>query len=558
MNSSTINYGTIIIQVDPAQLLALARLAAGKTDASAEDKRKAGEEVNNLSARLAIPPAAVTSMLSAAGQQDVPRNRINETLIQSVNQFSDMRRQLQPASADVPRAAELKQQARAALDAGQFDQAQQLLSQAKEFEQVAANQANQMRQMARQAEDAHNTNAARLLADQGNVALMRVQYRRAADAFRQAAQLVPASDPRQRADYLGKAGDALRQQGERDGDVQMLRYAIDTYRQAQQAQPAAQAPRQWALWQGKIGEALRLMGQNEVGEAARTRLGEAADALQAARDALPREQEPDMWATTEMEIGSVLYALGQRENGTSHLEQAAAADRAAMEIRTREHDPLGWARLEGNLGNALFVWGSRESGPERLEQAVAAYRAALEVLTRARDPWNRALFQSNMCDALVELGARQPAGTQSFEDAIAACHAALEVQTREKAPLYWANTMQNLGRALDGLGARQIATGAREAGMASLRQAVATYQAALEVQTREAMPKYWAETTGYLGRALRRLAALNGDAAQARQAVDDLNAAVAKLGNGGETDFMVELAAARTLAERLGGAEAGR
>ncbi|KOP26269.1 hypothetical protein AMR41_11255, partial [Hapalosiphon sp. MRB220] len=79
------------------------------------------------------------------------------------------------------------------------------------------------------------------------------------------------------------------------------------------------------------------------------------------------------------------------------------------------------------------------------------------------------------------------------ESAIAAYESALEVYTREAFPQDWATTQNNLG----------IAYGDRILGERAnnLESAIAAYESALEVRTREAFPQQWATTQNNLGNA---------------------------------------------------------
>ncbi|MDR4495743.1 MAG: tetratricopeptide repeat protein [Nitrospirales bacterium] len=83
-------------------------------------------------------------------------------------------------------------------------------------------------------------------------------------------------------------------------------------------------------------------------------------------------------------------------------------------------------------------------------------------------------------------------------EAVAAYQAALEIFTRDSFPQDWARTQMNLGLAL-------ATQGTRTSGADSLRlltEAVAAYQAALEIFTRDSFPQDWARTQMNLGLAL--------------------------------------------------------
>ena len=96
-----------------------------------------------------------------------------------------------------------------------------------------------------------------------------------------------------------------------------------------------------------------------------------------------------------------------------------------------------------------------------------------------------------------------PIGTASrgdradnLEKAIAAFEAALTVRTREALPREWATTQNNLAIA--------YRTRVRGDRADNLEKAIAAYEAALTVTTREALPREWATTQNNLAYRLQR------------------------------------------------------
>jgi predicted LPLAT superfamily acyltransferase len=164
---------------------------------------------------------------------------------------------------------------------------------------------------------------------------------------------------------------------------------------------------------------------------------------------------------------------------------------------------------QNNLGNA---YGDRIRGEraDNLEQAIAAYHNALQVYTRDAFPQDWA----NNLGTGHPGGAGRPKTTwapamptqtiawsrirgeraDNLEQAIAAYQSALQVYTRDAFPQAWAITQNNLGNAY----------GDRIRGERAdnLEQAIAAYHNALQVYTREAFPEDWAMTQGLLVSAL--------------------------------------------------------
>ncbi|MFV0680392.1 MAG: hypothetical protein ACK5NW_08930, partial [Ottowia sp.] len=127
-------------------------------------------------------------------------------------------------------------------------------------------------------------------------------------------------------------------------------------------------------------------------------------------------------------------------------------------------------------------------------------QAAIGQLRRLVEGWQgdgRAAMWVALGNALATCGQQQGQRAE-LEQAVAAYEQALEVYTRERVPLDWAATQNNLGAALQTLGQR-------ESGTDRLAQAVAAYEQALDVYTRERVPLDWAMTQNNLGNALRAL-----------------------------------------------------
>ncbi|TCO83823.1 tetratricopeptide repeat protein [Plasticicumulans lactativorans] len=426
--------------------------------------------IEALSSELGVTSGAVQGFLQTLGRRDIPLERLNTTLAEIAAHHRAMLDRLAALDPSDPVAGEWVSQARDALVAGRYEEADRLLATAETADLAAARQAEQLAAQARDAAERRYIAAAATRAERGEVALGRIDYLAAAEHFRQAAKLVPAQRTDERADYLQRRAGGLYRQGDEFGDNGALLGAIGGYHELLALWPRERVPLDWAATQNNLGNALSALGERESGTA---RLEEAVVALRAALGEYTRERVPLDWAMTQNNLGNALQVLGERESGTARLEEALAALRAALGERTRERVPLDWAMTQNNLGAALQVLGERESGTARLEEAVAAYRAALGEYTRERVPLAWAATQNNLGNVLGRLGERE-SGTARLEEAVAAYRAALEVRTRERVPLDWAMTQNNLGAALQALGER-------ESGTARLEEAVVAYRAALDI-----------------------------------------------------------------------------
>src|SRR5262249_40781598 len=254
----------------------------------------------DLSKRLGVTEDATKTLLRIVGEQDVPLERLSETLIRVANDYKQLQAQVAALNPDNTVARELVTEAKAKIDAGQFKLAHQLLREATRAQVAAAQEARKLREKAQAAEEAQLLAAAASTATEGGVAMTERHYSEAADLFKQAVALVPKGYPDKTSDYLKRQADALYRQGDERGDNDALRSSIETFR-------------------------LILKEQT-------------------------RERVPPQWAATQINLGSALVRLGEREAGTARLAEAVAAYRLALEETTRERMPLQWAGTQMNLG----------------------------------------------------------------------------------------------------------------------------------------------------------------------------------------------------------------
>ena len=527
---------------------------------------KQWETIRGLERQLGASEAQLRAFFQIIGEAQVPAEKQPARLVEIAQQFRQLRAQVAALPGDAPEVARLKDAARASLDAGRLQQADDLLVQVEAA--LDAELDRRQREMQRQ-----QLERAATAAQRGGIALTLLRYREAAEHFAAAARRVPSGDEDQALDYLEREAEALYRQGEEFGDNAALADAIDRYRALLKRQTRERVPLDWAATQNNLGVALATLGERERGTA---RLEEAVEAHRAALQEWTRERVPMDWASTQNNLGTALWRLGERERGTARLEEAVEAFRAALlewtrervplrwpmaqnnlglalstlghresgtarlekaieayraalQEQTRERVPLDWAMSQNNLGRALRALGERESGTERLEEAVEAYRAALQERTRERVPLQWATTQNNLASALARLGERE-SGTERLEEAVGAFRAALQEWTRERVPLQWATTQNNLGNALERLGER-------ESGTERLEEAVEAYRAALQVQTRERVPLDWAMSQNNLGRALRALGERTKDDAKFREARTAINGAFEVFMQAGQEQY---------------------
>jgi tetratricopeptide (TPR) repeat protein/pimeloyl-ACP methyl ester carboxylesterase len=393
-----------------------------------------------------------------------------------------------------PRLSALRDQAKAAHEAGRLDEAERLLAEIAGDEIDALKWLEDHERDIQEEIQLRKRGVAETKAAQAAVAHVRLNHRDAAALYGEAAGLIESFDPDRYRTLLYAQARELYSQGDEFGDNAGLGEAIALFRQCLELTSRESNPHDWAATQNSLGNALQEVGERESGT---QRLEEAVTAYREALKEYTQERVPLDWAMTQMNLGTALASLGERESGTQRLEEAVTAYREALKEYTQECVPLDWARTQMNLGTALQELGERESGTQKLDEAVTAYREALKERTRERVPLQWARTQVNLGTALQELGERE-SGTEKLDESVTAYREALKEYTQERVPLDWARTQMNLGTALQKLGER-------ESGTEKLEEAVSALREALKELNRERAPLQWAKTQNNLGGALATL-----------------------------------------------------
>jgi hypothetical protein len=152
--------GTVNIGLTPEQVKELteaaARGATGPLTATIVD----------LSKRLGVTEDATRTLLRIVGE-DVPLERLSETLGRIANDYKRLQAQAAALSPENSTARDLITQAKAAIEAGHLEHAHELLRRATQAQIAATQQARQLRERAQLAEDTQMLGAARSTATEG-------------------------------------------------------------------------------------------------------------------------------------------------------------------------------------------------------------------------------------------------------------------------------------------------------------------------------------------------------------------------------------------------------
>ncbi len=309
-----------------------------------DEQRKA---IADLEGKLGVSAGALRAFFRTLGEAEVPPERQEARLVEIADRYRQLLTELAAAPGDDPKIAALKAEAKAALDAGALERADELLARVQAAQDAALERGQ--------------LEAAATAAQRGQIALTRLRYREAAEHFDAAAGRVPPGHEEQAWHYLDQEAWALYRQGDEFGDNPALADAIDRYRallrlRTRDARPAGlghdpDQPRQRALQAGRAGGGTQ-------------RLEEAVAAYRAALEERTRARVPLGWAMTQNSTASPRWSE-RKPRHAARLEEAVAAYRAALEENTRARVPLQWAATQNNLGIARQAgradWRSRQT-----------------------------------------------------------------------------------------------------------------------------------------------------------------------------------------------------
>ncbi|MBD2451427.1 CHAT domain-containing protein [Nostoc sp. FACHB-152] len=195
-------------------------------------------------------------------------------------------------------------------------------------------------------------------------------------------------------------------------------------------------------------------------------------------------------------------------NEANNLEIAITGYELASKVLTYEDSPEAWCLCQSMLGNAYHRRIKGEQA-ENLEQSLSYLHNALQVCNCEQFPELWATIQNSL---VIAYGFRiRGDQVENAELAIQAGEAAMRVFTRDQDPEQWAQVQNNLGivyrDACGGQSQRILGDKAE-----NLEKAIACYQNALSIRTREDFPELWAQTQMNLASAYRHR--LRGDAAE--------------------------------------------
>lgn len=196
------------------------------------------------------------------------------------------------------------------------------------------------------------------------------------------------------------------------------------------------------------------------------------DALEAARDTYQRVLPllaalgaPEEVAEAEMNLGLVLQTLAGAQR--ARITDAIAAYQRALRTFDRARFPREYAILQNNLATAfLAIPFTDERARMREALAVQCFEDGLQIVTLIDHPTEYAMLQNNLGNALQYASSSH--AVENNLRALAAYDEALKVRTRDAMPVAYANTIANKANCLANLpddaepaGTRNLTTACR-------------------------------------------------------------------------------------------------
>jgi hypothetical protein len=284
--------------------------------------------------------------------------------------------------------------------------------------------------------------------------------------------------------------------------------ATQSYNNALEIYTRSAAPEDWAYVQVNLGNELLDRGDNATGAAAQAFYDQAAQAYRNALEVFTRDASPQNWATAQMALGNALddqsTLAPTNAKALDLLQQSVQAVHHSLEIRTKADLPQDWAAAQADLGFALNLQGQRTADAAAatalFQQASQAYQHALEVYTKTDLPQQWARMQNSLAELYIWEGERTPGkdAFDIFEAAAVSALNALEVDTQAALPERFGFAQTNLGNALTDAAAQSTGAPAKKL----IELAIVAYNDALTVRPKADVPKEWSETQSNLGYAL--------------------------------------------------------
>lgn len=203
----------IIIGLTPVQVQELMRELFAQESAAIH-------KVEELSRQLGVTDAAMKRFFVILGEREVPVEELPDRLGEIATRHKNLLSRVEGTVSSDPQVQARREEAKAAIEAGEYNRAERLLNEAKDAAIGAARRLKEDLETQLLA-------AAEAAAENGALAMTRLRYREAAAYFAEAVDLLPEGSDAVRADYLNQQGEAAGDGGDYPAAVQAHRRALD-------------------------------------------------------------------------------------------------------------------------------------------------------------------------------------------------------------------------------------------------------------------------------------------------------------------------------------------
>ncbi|MBF0508555.1 MAG: tetratricopeptide repeat protein [Deltaproteobacteria bacterium] len=185
------------------------------------------ERYDTLVKELGVTPAALKNFFEIMKHRHVPPDKLDHILREMAEQYKKLQPDPAAEKSGDPKAAALRVQADQAVQQGAFALAEELLNQAGRIDENAAGRISHAPKRMTDRANLRFLSAAASKAGAGDLKMIRLDYRAAADDYAQAAKLVPAGSDLIKAAYLNRQGQALLHAGKSPEAEAPLKEAMD-------------------------------------------------------------------------------------------------------------------------------------------------------------------------------------------------------------------------------------------------------------------------------------------------------------------------------------------
>ncbi|MDU9047295.1 MAG: tetratricopeptide repeat protein [Candidatus Electrothrix sp. Rat3] len=383
------------------------------------------ERFDELKDHLSITDLALRNFFKILEEQQIPCDDLDAKLREIASHYKELLARLATVQSEDPEVQRLKQEAGQAIEAGEYDKAEDLLNQAEALDLKAI---EQMEKTAKQ----RRISAATTNAEQAELQRVQLRYAKAAEYWQKAAALLPEGEKKDRANSLGNAGYdldrisrysealplyeqslAIRQEiGDRKGEGTTLNNISQIYHDRGNYDTALKYLKQSLIIRREIGDrAGEGSTLNNISQIYHDR-GEDHMALKYLEQSLTISQEIGdraMEGTTLNNIAGIHRARGDYDTALEYLEQTLTIDR---EIGDR----VGEGTTLNNIGQIYKARGDYDTGLKYLEQSLVITQEVGDWAGEAVTSWNIGLTYAEQGD--LAKAEQYMARTVEIEEAI--------------------------------------------------------------------------------------------------------------------------------------------